>query len=289
MIDVVPETHRSIVAVGCDQRRRVRVQAPRSDFGAHEAVAWWSMPSSGHEEDDRRCVDSHSPTVLKAAKPHHASVNALWETKWKLPASKGIYSFGDDQLDGFGRALEALIPIDLREPYETQVYAGGFSPVAEDSERKAAEEYQSSDVARGSIFDLRAAAVYRGVIKAYLRLPSQIEVNPEYAVPVVLFICGLDAYRTGHTNRTEEHVRREFAYLSVEIPGTGDCPAQRDNPESPDRLWSSVLDPIAAQPYLGIKRVTVHSGGGSHGMFDPRWINAQNNMKYPFTLAEATT
>lgn len=81
-------------------------------------------------------------------------------------------------------------------------------------------------------------------IPAYLRLPQGPE--PEDGWPVLLFICGLDAYRTDHTPRTQAHVDRGYATVSFEIPGTGDCPAAPGDPASPDRLMSSVLDWVAA-------------------------------------------
>ena len=147
-------------------------------------------------------------------------------------------------------------------------------------------------------------------IKAYLRMPAEKR-SPNRAAPVLLFICGLDAYRTDHTSRTEQHNQHGFACLSIEIPGTGDSPALRSDPESPDRQWSSVLDWIATQPELDAKQVFVRGvstggyyamriahthahrlravvaqGGGSHDMFHPDWIAAQDNMEYPFGLAE---
>jgi hypothetical protein len=81
-------------------------------------------------------------------------------------------------------------------------------------------------------------------IAAYLRLPQGQK--PADGWPVLLFICGLDAYRTDHTPRTQAHVDRGYATISFEIPGTGDCPAAPNDPTSPDRLMSSVLDWVAA-------------------------------------------
>ena len=82
-------------------------------------------------------------------------------------------------------------------------------------------------------------------IQAYLRMPAGEK--PEKGWPVLLFICGLDAYKTDHTFRTQIHVGRGFATLSFEIPGTGDCPAAPNDPASPDRLMSSVLGWVDAQ------------------------------------------
>ena len=77
-------------------------------------------------------------------------------------------------------------------------------------------------------------------IQAYLRVPRGEK--PKNGWPIVPFICGLDACKTEHTARTQEHVARGCATLSFEIPGTGDCPAAPNDPNSPDRLMSSVLD-----------------------------------------------
>ena len=59
-------------------------------------------------------------------------------------------------------------------------------------------------------------------ISSYLRMPKGN--RPAAGWPVLLFICGLDAYKTDHTPRTQQHVDRGYATLSFEIPGTGDCP-----------------------------------------------------------------
>lgn len=150
-------------------------------------------------------------------------------------------------------------------------------------------------------------------IQAYLRIPNGE--RPRSGWPVLLFICGLDAYRTDHTPRTQEHVNHGFATLSFEIPGTGDCPAAPGDPSSPDRLMSSVLDwvtdnastydfdeskicarGISTGGYYAFRIAHTHAerlfavvgqGGGSHHMFDAEWINAQDQMEYPFALAEA--
>ena len=150
-------------------------------------------------------------------------------------------------------------------------------------------------------------------VQAYLRLPEGD--RPDAGWPVLLFICGLDAYRTDHTPRTQRHVDHGCATLSFEIPGTGDCPAAPNDPTSPDRLMSSVLDCVeAAASRYGFDPTTVvargistggyyafriahtHAdrlcaavaqGGGCHHMFDPAWIGAQDRMEYPFALAEA--
>lgn len=150
-------------------------------------------------------------------------------------------------------------------------------------------------------------------IQAYLRMPEGNK--PKDGWPVLLFICGLDAYKTDHTPRTQMHVDRGFATLSFEIPGTGDCPAAPNDPASPDRLMSSVLDWVVANAaeygfntarilargistggYYAMRIAHTHAdrlfavvaqGGGCHYMFYPDWIHAQNQMEYPYALADA--
>ena len=150
-------------------------------------------------------------------------------------------------------------------------------------------------------------------IQAYLRMPAGAK--PKDGWPVVLFICGLDAYKTDLTLRTQIHLNRGFATLSFEIPGTGDCPAAPGDPNSPDRLMSSILDWVGAHAaeygfdaakilargistggYYAMRIAHTHAdrlfavvsqGGGCHHMFDAAWIGAQNQMDYPFALADA--
>lgn len=150
-------------------------------------------------------------------------------------------------------------------------------------------------------------------IQAYLRIPKGE--MPANGWPILLFICGLDAYRTDDTSRTQIHVDRGFATLSFEIPGTGDCPAAPNDPTSPDRLMSSVLDWVIASRgaygfdtarivargistggYYAMRIAHTHGehlfavaaqGGGCHHMFDTAWIGAQNQMEYPFALGDA--
>ncbi len=150
-------------------------------------------------------------------------------------------------------------------------------------------------------------------IKTYLRVPTGD--RPKNGWPVVLFICGLDAYKTDHTPRTQEHVDHGCATLSLEIPGTGDCPAAPYDPTSPDRLMTSVIDwvvehaeehgfdptriiarGISTGGYYAFRIAHTHAdrlfavvaqGGSAHHVFDAEWIGAQNQMEYPFALADA--
>ncbi|KAJ6013214.1 hypothetical protein N7540_007805 [Penicillium herquei] len=301
--------------------------------------------------------------------PHHTSISALWNSKWKGLATMGIYPFVDGKVEDFQEIFNALIEVSgdsYSVLYDPEAYAAPFFPVGKRLLEEAQTIEKTNKLAARDLY-LRAAAVFRiarfpinrspashaawnygkeaymaaspymdppnqqiaiphthhdpstgdkDTIYSYLRVPSKTE-KPESGWPVILFICGLDAYRTDHTVRTQTHVNRGFACLSIEIPGTGDSPAAPGDPLSPDRQWSSVLDWIESPSggrqygldankvvarglstggYYAMRIAHTHSnrlkasvaqGGGSHHMFDEAWIRAQNHMEYPFALADA--
>jgi pimeloyl-ACP methyl ester carboxylesterase len=93
----------------------------------------------------------------------------------------------------------------------------------------------------------------------------------------------------------------------VEIPGTADCPADSADPESPDRLWTSLLEWMAKDGRFDMRRVmvwglssggyyavriahthkdqligTVAQGAGCHYFFDREWLDKVDGHEYPF-------
>lgn len=129
--------------------------------------------------------------------------------------------------------------------------------------------------------------------------------------PVVMIFTGLDGYRTELAVWQRGWLEKGVATVVVEIPGTGDSPAAKGDPTSPDRQWSSVLDWIAGQSELDKGKVVVwgfstggyyalrvahtHAdrllgsislGGGAHHMFDRDWLEHANKLEYPFDLAD---
>ncbi|KAJ5908538.1 Heptaketide hydrolyase ayg1 [Penicillium taxi] len=172
---------------------------------------------------------------------------------------------------------------------------------------------------------LKAAALWKPVLKeviiphshasgldgaqipAYVRLPE--EASAGNRVPVVLLMTGLDGYRPDNSQRTHEIINRGWATVVVEIPGTADSPADPADPESADRLWSSVLDYIALQPQFDTSRVaawglsaggfyairaacthrerlvgSVAHGPGSHHFLGKEWLSKVNDHEYPFEI-----
>ncbi|KAF2242326.1 alpha/beta-hydrolase [Trematosphaeria pertusa] len=145
-------------------------------------------------------------------------------------------------------------------------------------------------------------------IPVYLRKPP----GPG-PFPTILLITGLDGHRPDNTERTDEHLARGWATLICDIPGTTvDCPANKRDPLSPDRLFSSILDWIEQQPHLDEKRViawglsaggyyairlahthrekllaSVGHGAGTHHYIGREWLSQIAKHEYPFGLEEA--
>ncbi|TEA19915.1 Heptaketide hydrolyase ayg1 [Colletotrichum sidae] len=148
----------------------------------------------------------------------------------------------------------------------------------------------------------------RKEIPAYVRVPE----TADGPVPAVILMTGLDGYRPDNTVRSDEFLARGWASVIVEIPGTADCPADSADPESPDRLWSSVLDWMAADGrfdmgkvlvwglssggYYAIRIAHTHKervlgsiaqGAGCHYFFDREWLDKADGHEYPFLLTPA--
>lgn len=151
----------------------------------------------------------------------------------------------------------------------------------------------------------------RGVIPVYVRHPYGKEEGAKKA-PAVILMTGLDGYRPDNTVRCEEFLKRGWAAVVVEIPGTADCPADSADPESPDRLWSSLLDwmeetgrfemgrvmvwGLSSGGYYAIRVAHTHKerligsvaqGAGCHYFFDREWLERADGHEYPFRLTPA--
>lgn len=142
----------------------------------------------------------------------------------------------------------------------------------------------------------------------FLLPPGASAQNP---APLVIIMTGLDGYRTELAVWQRGWLDKGVATVVVEIPGTGDSPAAKSDPTSPDRQWSSLLDWVDARAELDSRRVlvwgfstggyyalrvahthaarllgSVSLGGGAHHMFDREWLEHVNKLEYPFDLAD---
>ena len=132
-------------------------------------------------------------------------------------------------------------------------------------------------------------------------------------VPVILCISGLDGFRIDFPGRCTNFFNSQgWAIVGAEIPGCGDCPAAKMDPESPDRLWSSVLDWIAEQPeldehnvcawgfstggYYSLRAAHTHAlrlkgvvaqGLYAHHALSPEWIDIMDGGEYPASLTRS--
>ncbi|KAL5115260.1 hypothetical protein ACEQ8H_006852 [Pleosporales sp. CAS-2024a] len=129
-------------------------------------------------------------------------------------------------------------------------------------------------------------------------------------VPTVVIFTGLDGYRTELAVWMEGWRQQGVATIVLEIPGTGDCPADASDPTAPDRLYSSLFDWMDTQSVLDQKKTAIWAfstggfyairvahthadrlagvvalGGGCHYMFSREWLDNVNHLEYPFDLA----
>ena len=148
----------------------------------------------------------------------------------------------------------------------------------------------------------------RDTIPLYVRLPKEAVMGKEKKkVPAILLMTGLDGYRPDNTERTNEFVKRGWGCVIAEVPGTADCPAEPNDPESPDRLWTSLLDwmeeegsfdmqriaiwGLSCGGYYGIRAAHTHKerlkgcvgqGAAVHYFFGEEWMEKAGGHEYPF-------
>ena len=150
-----------------------------------------------------------------------------------------------------------------------------------------------------------ASATENQSIPIYYRAPSAA--SKTNRVPSILLITGLDGHCPDNSQRTHEFLKRGWATVIVEIPGTADCPSDPKDPSSPDRLWDSVFKWMAEQKLFDMDRIAawglsmggfyaariahthgtmlrgaVAQGMGCHFCFDNRWLAKVDFHEYPF-------
>lgn len=150
-------------------------------------------------------------------------------------------------------------------------------------------------------------------IPVYVRIPQDPAGGAETkSWPTVLLLTGLDGYRPANTQRSNEFLRRGWATVIVEIPGTADCPASPSDPLAPDRLWDSLLTYLNDAPrfdsrnllalglsaggYYAVRIAHTHKdyfkgvvaqGAGVHLGFGEEWLRYAEGHEYPFAIGPA--
>jgi pimeloyl-ACP methyl ester carboxylesterase len=115
------------------------------------------------------------------------------------------------------------------------------------------------------------------------------------------------------SKRTREHLKRGWATVICDIPGTTvDCPASKTDPLSPDRLFSSILEWIDNNPLFNSKKIiawglsaggyyairvahthakhlagAIGHGAGTHHYIGREWLEQVGKHEYPFGLERA--
>jgi hypothetical protein len=140
-------------------------------------------------------------------------------------------------------------------------------------------------------------------IPVYVRVPKPNLFKRE----TVILFTGLDGYRPDNTQRCNEFLKRNWATVVVEIPGTADCPADPADTTAPERLLDSLIAwmeddgrfdmkrvmvwGLSAGGYYAIRAAHTHAkklvgvvaqGAGCHHFFDREWIERMDGHEYPF-------
>ncbi|KAK1916541.1 hypothetical protein P3342_012165 [Pyrenophora teres f. teres] len=267
---------------------------------------------------------------------HRGSIQKLWEQRWKFPCTKGVYPFHDGKFEDFEPIFQHLIDNKINDPFD-DAYTNAFLPTAQRLEKKQRDGEQgqrgskSSEEegvrrAKRSILPRRPTLGLANRRSRRTALHASNSDGPEIPLyirkppgngpfPTVLLITGLDGHRPDNTERTQEHLNRGWATVICDIPGTTvDCPANKRDPLSPDRLFTSILDWIKATPYLNEKKViawglsaggyyairlahthhtqligSIGHGAGTHHYISREWLSQIDKHEYPFGLEEAYT
>ncbi|KAJ2906013.1 hypothetical protein MKZ38_003496 [Zalerion maritima] len=146
----------------------------------------------------------------------------------------------------------------------------------------------------------------RDKIPIYVRVPAGLGTEKKKC-PVVILMTGLDGYRPDNTARCDEFLARGWGSVTVEIPGTADCPANSADPEASERLWDSLLQwmekdgrfkmshvmvwGLSSGGYYAVRiahthkdkiRGSIGQGAGTHWFFDKDWLKYVDGHEYPF-------
>ncbi|KAI9668453.1 MAG: hypothetical protein M1831_001207 [Alyxoria varia] len=231
---------------------------------------------------------------LKRAHPHHASFQQLWETKWQMPASMGVYPF----MFGYKKDFEPIVANmvqsnaafqkGMKEPYDWDAYAEMFFPKAEELAHEAvlAEDQEKLFLA-SELYFLREHPITEIVIPhthgtysdgpslyTYVHIP--FTASPVSPAPLVIIVTGLDGYRTELAVWIESFRQVGCACMIVEIPGTGDNPGDPKDPTSPDRVWNSMFDWVRKQMSIDQTRICVW-GFSTGGYYSQRMAHTHAN------------
>ncbi|KAH6973952.1 Alpha/Beta hydrolase protein [Ilyonectria destructans] len=259
---------------------------------------------------------------LDKHQPHHESFQRLWETRWGPLARNMTYPFLYTDKRDFDPIVEEMARLGVKEPYEWQSFALMFDSHASKLFETASAAEQARELEKASEFYLRASNVCDSQRNAWERSKTaclkglQLRGIPihEHLVP---HTHGLESegrhvpiWSSLPDGASKEHPAP--IVLGMGVPGTGDSPALADDPLSPDRQWSSLLDWIDGHEAIDSQRVVgwgvstggyyatrvaythhekflgvVSHGGASHYSFDPKWLENIDRREFAHSASEA--
>lgn len=171
-------------------------------------------------------------------------------TREFLPTCEGLAARGDAALAAGDREAAAALYLRACAAYRI----ARFPYICSGAKRAAYEAQKRTYVkaaalfAAGPVLDVHIPHTagrpeqHEGAeVPLYVRYPKGGAATTT-PCPAVILMCGLDGHRPDNTARSDEFLARGWASVIVDIPGTADCPADRRDPTSADRLWTSVLD-----------------------------------------------
>ncbi|KAK0274371.1 hypothetical protein LTR35_009300 [Friedmanniomyces endolithicus] len=253
--------------------------------------------------------------------PHLESISALWNkneeyTKEFLPMAEGLVKKADSTQDE-----KEKIDLYLRACAVYRI--ARFPYINSDVKREAYAAQKTAYMKAAALFEtpIKDLSIPHTAgtsqdegkeIPLYIRVPKTA--SKDKPCPSVILMCGLDGHRPDNTTRSDEFLARGWASIIVDIPGTADCPAARHDATSPDRLWTSILDWMAAQGVYDMRKVmcwglsagghnavraahthakrlcgAVGQGAGTHHFFSRAWLEKAKDHEYPWTALPALT
>jgi len=178
-----------------------------------------------------------------------------WAEEWSQVAERFRLQGGALEADGeVSRAMEAYFLA-----YKLFTLARYPAPVSQ-KKQQAYRQAVDSFLAAARFFDPpleRVVIPFEGKsVIGYLRLPPGSGPHP-----LVIHWGGIDMWKEDTGQGAEAFLRRGMGSLTMDIPGTGECPLLAG--PTAERVFSAALDFILTRPEVDPARIAVHDEDGA--------------------------
>ncbi len=223
-----------------------------------------------------------------------AAIDSLEREQWAL-----AWNAVAEQHVARAACLEASAPAGAREHYWQAWRLNHFarwpvenSAAKQRAKNRALEAFRSYGRLLDPALEIVRIPFEGAQITACLRLPAGMR-----PAPLVFAIAGLDSRKEDFAAHADPYLQRGAGLLAVDLPGPGESPIAAA-PDS-DRLFSALLDYLAARPDVDAARIVVQGrswsgywaaklahterarlrgcvmhGGPIHHYFQPDWLRA---------------